>query len=154
VRIDDAHVVITGRRFPQHDENRQIESSRIVGVTGTTICVLGSAWLLHSKERNKSTSTRGILTLVGKVTLVAVTSKILLREWGNHWMTTKIKKSTADSEEWQKQWLLIATTRRGSITSLDVKSQRLIEYAMSQSPKVCIVFYVLYKCDYDVLPSK
>lgn len=144
VRIDDAYFIITGHR--NRDEEKSIaESSRMAVGLANTACALGvgcSVWHLgSSRGRNKSTTTmepRGILTLFGKVALVALTGKVLVREWGTLWMTTKIRKSTADVQEWQQQWMLIQTTgtRRGSLNSPDAKSQRLIEYAMSQSPKV------------------
>jgi len=141
VRIDDARFVITGHRY-RDDEKSIAESSRkhVVGIA-STVCVLGvgSFWFVRWSKSNKPPlETRGMLLLSGKVALVALTGKILVRQWGNLWMTAKIMKSTADVEEWQQQWLLVQTTgtRRDSLTSPDAKSQRLIEYALSQSPKV------------------
>ena len=154
VRINDAFMIITGRRYRETDEKPIAESllKKTVVASACSVLGVGSLWLLRFKQTSNASRTttmdsRGVTTLLGKVTLVAVTTKILVREWGNLWMTTKIIKSTADVAEWQQQWLLIqtmggGTPRRGSFTSHE-KSQRLIEYAMSQSPKVCMYMYVL-----------
>jgi acetyl esterase/lipase len=140
VRINDAFMILTGRRYREKDEKSLVQSSYKTRVVGSACCVLGlgSLWLIRSKRTSNNRRTiaidsHGFATLVGKVALVAVTTKFLVREWGNVWMTTKILKSTADVEEWQQQWLVVQTTG-GSFTSHE-KSQRLIEYAMSQSPK-------------------
>lgn len=143
VRIDDAHFVITGRRYRQVEEGASLESSlgtlTKVGVA-STVCVVGfgSFWIMSSKSCKPAIETRGILKLSGKMALAAFAGKVIVREWGCLWMTAKIMKSTADVEEWQQQWILVQNTRsrRGSFASPDAKSQRLIEYAMSQSPKV------------------
>lgn len=147
VRIDDAHLVIAGHRYRENNESlpESLLSSLKVRMVSTA-CVLGigSLWMLRSKSSESlctTAHTRTILGLSGKVALVAFTGKILVREWGNVWMRTKIVKSTADVKEWQHQWLLIqrAGGRSRSFTSLE-KSQRLIEYAMSQSPKVSLSY--------------
>ena len=153
VRIDDAHFVITGHRHRQHQGTVSNSSMTLfkVGVA-STVCVIGigSLWMLRSKpSKHTAAPTRGMLQLSGKMAFVAFTGKILVREWGNMWLTAKIEKSTAVVEVWQQQWLLVQITgvQRGSVTAPDAKSQRLIEYAMSHSPKVseCMIVILFFK---------
>lgn len=133
LRIDDARFVITGRRFRQ-DTNlvRTFSWSPIKFGLASSVCVLGmgSMWLFRSKLKVHLLEPRGMLRLTGEVALAAFAGKLVAREWGNLWMTSKILKSTAAIEEWQEQWLYVQTGGPES------KSQRLIQYALSQSPKV------------------
>lgn len=145
VRIDDAWFVITGRRHQHEDEKSASESSFIVrvGIMTSTVCLVGtgSVWFLRSSRSSSSEPlARGALVpLTGKVALAAFATRFLVKEWASLWMTATIIKSTTDVKEWQQQWLLVQTTGSrgaGSVVSLDAKSQKLIEYAMQQSPKV------------------
>ena len=57
-------------------------------------------------------------------------------------MTDKIVRSTAEIEEWHRQWRLIESTSSSSSEDaspelLDAKSRRLVEYATKEAPKVC-----------------
>jgi hypothetical protein len=154
VRVDDARFVITGYRY-QEDLVEASWSPVKTGIAGTvkigiagTICMLGfgSIWMLRSKIDKPWLRMDGILRFSGKIAAAAFAGKLIVREWGNVWMTAKIMKSIAAIEEWQQQWLFIQTTGDSSSCYLalpDAKSQRLIEYALSQSPKV--------SCFYDCL---
>ena len=142
VRIDDARFVITGRRY--HEDATLVETSWspvMIGVAGA-VCMLGigSVWMIRSRGNNPRLRMHGLLCFSGKITVVAFAGKLMVNEWGNVWMTAKIRKSTAAVKEWQQQWLFVQTTAdspSGSLTP-EARSQRLIEYALSQSPKVSL----------------
>jgi hypothetical protein len=146
VRVDDARLVITGHRYQEDTALVEASWSPVqIGVAGT-ICMLGfgSIWMFRSKVDKRRLRMDGILRFSGKITVAAFAGKLIVREWGNLWMTAKIMKSTAAVEEWQQQWLFIQTTGDSpsrSLTSPEAKSQRLIEYALSQSPKVSCFYY-------------
>lgn len=140
VRIDDARFVITGRRYQEDATIVETSWSPVmIGVAGT-VCMLGigSIWMLRSKGDNPRLRMHGLLRFSGKITVAAFAGKLMVREWGNVWMATKIRKSTAAVEEWRQQWLFVQTTGDSPSGSLspEAKSQRLIDYALSQSPKV------------------
>lgn len=141
VRVDDARFVITGHRYQEDTALVEASWSPVrIGIV-STVCMLGfgSFWIFRSKADKPLLQMNGILRFSGKITVAAVAGKMIVREWGNVWMTAKIMKSTAAVEEWQQQWLFIQKTgdsASGSLTSPEAKSQRLIEYALSQSPKV------------------
>ena len=144
VRIDDARFVITGRRYRDEQTSLAIErqwSTRTITIgVASSICVLGigSVWMFRSKQKSQP-QLNGFLRFSRNATVAALVGKLIVREWGSMWMSTKIMKSTAAIEDWQQQWLLVQSTREApsdSLTAPEVKSQRLIEYALNQSPKV------------------
>jgi hypothetical protein len=111
VRIDNARFVISGRRY-RENETFIAEASRkqLLGVA-SKVCLLGlgSVCFLRFKQLNGKSQPieeRAILRLSGKIAIAIFTGKLIVREWGNLWMTTKIMKSTDDVKEWQQHGYL------------------------------------------------
>jgi acetyl esterase/lipase len=127
VRIDDAHFVIAGRRrgLPLLAKSKWT----LVACVCFTAGAIGT-WVSGKRVNSKELSKTMPRVFVG-VALYAFAR----RQFRQIWMADKVAKSIEELEEWRKQWTLVHEgDSKGSI-SIEAKSQRLIEYALKQSPK-------------------
>jgi hypothetical protein len=148
VRIDDAHLVLTGKRLGQSSNTPGIMAWTIMVTTG---CVAGTGVFVISlgKESrmrasrmlqpilsglirplrtgpmtSRTDSNNHSLTVL-KLGVAAIAARWVSNQWSTLWMTDKIVKSTTAIEEWQQQWQSVLATHEGKVK----------EAAGSQSPK-------------------
>lgn len=121
VRIDDAHLVLTGRRIKVDDQRKlqQDHNEALALGAGICCCFLGAGMaLLSSSPRDRRvTTTRWwkelvpqdrqpysiqSLVLIGGVLVWG--GRAMNKHWQKLWMTDKIFKSRCEIEEWTRQW--------------------------------------------------
>ena len=120
VRIDDARLVITGRRrndttcSPKPCGAISILDSYLPIATG----VLGVvAFSLVYARRNGNEHTRTLnschplVRSSAKAALTVVTCRWLNKKLGHFWMSTKIVRSTEEIEQWNRTWNLVQHTQ-------------------------------------------
>lgn len=148
VRIGDAHFVITGRRM-QSGSSAELTSRNLTIYSTAVICLGTGCFVLLRKSRtHRRIDPSSSLRLTGVAAFAFASATVLQRKLGDLWMTAKVVKSTAALEEWQQQWLLVQSTDPSDSDHLplgsslgrcsgrlDPRSQRLIEHALSESPK-------------------
>lgn len=127
VRIDDAHFVIAGRRSGQ----LSLAKSKWTLVA----CVCCSAVAIGTWVSGKRINSKELRQNVPRVFLGVALYAFARRQFRHHWMADKVIKSVEELEEWRKQWTLVHEEDSQGSISIDAKSQRLIEYALKQSPK-------------------
>lgn len=150
LRISDAHLVTTGRSLASAEMHRA--GNEMVLLTG--VCLLGTGMLISALiNRQQHQERNGIVLTIGiDRNLVGLTSGLLLGKYAhvyfrNLWMRDKLKKSTAEIDEWIQQWKVVQLTRPHGTRpfqneqslqqgGIDDKSRRLIEYALQRAPKV------------------
>jgi hypothetical protein len=158
VRIDDAHVVITGRRMNPEDERRRNQGQIALALgTASCCCVLGAglAFLSRSSRQHidrarwkgmMPSDPQGWMKGLASGVAVMVAGRMINIQWKKLWMTDTIYKSTCEIDEWTRQWQAVQDDispksqreqlRQESCAELmDDKSRRLIEYAMKNGPK-------------------
>jgi len=164
VRIDDAHLVITGRRIrnTEMDKRRHDEQQMVLAMGMTACCVLGAgvaalSWtnrLAIDRTRWKEILPRSPQGMIkgatsGMILLMAI--RMANTQWKKLWMTDTIYKSTCEIDDWTRQWQAIQSSTSSSSSPqcnreqleqetcggelLEDKSRRLIAYAMKNSPK-------------------
>ena len=160
VRIDDARFVIQGTR--KHDSRKRfklLSSSSMYGFTAGVIVIVSSRWLggtsfqrqFHQRESSRTRWLWDGCKLFATYTFTRTMHKV----WLGAWMTRKITESTDDLEQWNRQWhhTEIMTkapateeaaieggneTEEEKILRLAKKRQRLVEYALHDTPKASI----------------
>ena len=146
VRIDDAHLVISGHRLRSSVE-RTSKNNFLLLTTG--ICLMGGFALFnHRNGRRHVQLPRNIIDwgfqhkgLIGTLVLAKISnSKLRI-----FWMTDKLHKSKSAIDEWIQQWQVVqeeglSNDRNLELTQppqdvMDNKSRRLIEFALQRNPK-------------------
>lgn len=155
VRIDDAHLVVTGHRRNNPDVSRSswmmLPSLAATGSLGLLVCC---------RAQTPSFSRRNLLKLdnfsadnplvlaLARFGLAVVIASLVRSAWNNVWMSTKLTKSTETIVDWNRQWRVVQSTTHSltdvpnatelsSATLLQAKqTQKLIEYALREPPKV------------------
>lgn len=121
VRIDDAHLVITGRRIKVEDQHKQQQQEHRDALTlgaGFCCCLLGAGMAVLSwspKDRlvttrwwkgwiplNRQQYSIRSAGLLGGVLVLG--GRAVNKHWKRMWMTDKIFKSRGEIEEWTRQW--------------------------------------------------
>jgi hypothetical protein len=133
VRIDDARLVICGRRRDKTSASPSTASNLVVPVTrmsssGPSLLYMAAGMLgatsltLWSWHRSSTSSnwemgrslavvrSSGVMRSIIQAGIVLQLSSWLHYKWSNMWMTNKIVKSTEALEEWSRQWTLIQCT--------------------------------------------
>jgi hypothetical protein len=154
-RIDDAHLVITGRRMSWEDEDRWNHEKKLAWAC--CCCILGAGFVYSSfsnRLRIDRTRWKEILPTDPRIWAKGLASggaailggRMIKFQWEKLWMTDTIYKSTCEIDEWTRQWQAIQNDQlprgqrervpeRPCAELLEDKSRRLIEYAMKNSPK-------------------
>ena len=173
VRIDDAHFVITGKRLGR---GHIVQSIRLpIALFGSALG-FGATVILSRRNHLRFILLRDVQSLAlasAKFGAALLAFHLAGKAWNKLWMTDKIVRSTEDIARWQKQWQLVLSTsssgenheshssreNSGELTPepkmlrrypelLDKKSQRLIEFAMKESPKVSVTRLFPDECPY------
>ena len=168
VRIDDAFIVMTGRRIDMPRESKG--RNRMFLLTGCCcIAIMGTGFVAFSNQQgnmqliptaaNKKKDGGDGSEVFAFGRLAKVGTSLIIGRWINSrlkaiWMANKITRSTNELEEWIKQWQLVQTTdspkdliiddadhftSKRAEKLVDDKSRRLIEYAMKNNPKVSLL---------------
>jgi hypothetical protein len=148
VRIDDAHLVLTGKRIGQSSNTPGIMAWTMMVTAG---CVAGIGVVVISLGReSRMRATRMLQPVLSglirplrtgavgsrkdfndhsltalKLGVAAIAARWVSNQWSVLWMTDKIVKSTTAIEEWQQQWQSVLATHEGKVK----------EVVGSQSPK-------------------
>ncbi len=123
LRIDDAHLVITGRRINPDDQRKQQQERKMVLVVGVgCCCLLGTAVsiiALSNKDRRERTIAWKKLLPIDRQSWVKTLScggaiilagRVVNTQWKKLWMIDKLFKSTCEIEEWTRQWETVQHT--------------------------------------------
>jgi len=128
VRIDVAHHVITGR----HREDSGLPKSTNFTAFASVCMIAGALGVFISR---RGTNSRDLSQWSTKAAAGAVLYTIARQQLRHYWMAAKIAKSIEELEEWRNQWNHVHQHDEDGSVSIETKSQRLIEYALTQSPK-------------------
>jgi hypothetical protein len=130
VRIDDARLVICGRRRDKTSTASSTTSSLVpvtrMSSSGTSMLYMAAGmlgatsltlWSWHRRSSVWATGRSlavvrhgGAVRSIIQAGIVLQLSSWLHYKWSNMWMTNKIVKSTEALEEWSRQWTLIQCT--------------------------------------------
>jgi hypothetical protein len=159
VRIGDARITLTNIRKKDDSAFLQGRDSFVLAPL-----VLGTSWVLSkvpvrkliAYSNKKLTSSRprifdhadwtAMASTLAQAGFAVASAYWLKQKWGMLWLTTKLAKTTADFELWNRQWFMVQSTLGVSRTNSNdaedanaqdsTKSKRLIEYALKATPKV------------------
>jgi hypothetical protein len=161
MRIGDAHLVLTGHRRTLAD--RKTEKHQIMVLTG--VCAMGTGLIALSNRQQTSKSRVMIIPKIAMAQknwlVIQYLGALLFGKFAHSklkvfWMRDKLSKSTIDIDEWIHQWQVVQLTDPTSSKNamqqtemkvpssqhklkagaMDLKTQRLIEYALHRTPKV------------------
>lgn len=124
VRIDDARLVITGRRRKDTGSPKasSSSSSAIISIVDSyylpiATAVLGWAAFSLVCTRKNAVANTGTVNLChpflassAKAGFAVVAFRWINRKLGNFWMSTKIVRSTEEIEQWNRTWNLVQRT--------------------------------------------
>ena len=128
VRIDDAQFAITGRR-------REVSGSTRSSSWTNLACVCLIAGTIGNFYSRRGMNIRELLKLSTRAAAGVTLCAIARYQFRQAWMSAKVAKSIDELKEWRNQWNHVhEDDTRGEI-SIEDKSQRLIDYALKQSPK-------------------
>lgn len=120
VRIDDAHLVLTGRRIKVDDPRKVHQEQReaLALGAGFCCCLLGAGMsIISSSPRDRLVTTKWWKGLIPPLDRQQLSIRSLVfggvlvwggrainKHWKKIWMTDKIFKSRCEIEEWTRQW--------------------------------------------------
>lgn len=150
IRIDDAHLVIVGKR---RNETSMDSSRRAINRSLALTSSVGLVtWIFLHRQRARGELIRDYSTFlrtVAKAGVAALSFRFIHISWSHLWMSTKLVKSADDIDEWNQQWRMIQSTSTSHNdllpeTETDVvvkpvhsrQSEKLVEYALRQPHKV------------------
>jgi hypothetical protein len=125
VRIDDAHLVITGRRMRMEEEeeeerrrNQQHPLAWAMVAAGSGCGMVGvilsrsnrlSIGTTRFKERLLLSNPQGWVKGLTVAAVMMVAGRLIKTQWQKLWMTDTIYKSTCEIDEWTRQWQAVQT---------------------------------------------
>jgi len=152
VRIDDARVVVTGRRRERASTVSTAVATHAIHVSlALTGCVGTMGFFSVMMHRHRvHLQSRDYLSLFlasAKIGVATLTGNWLRKSWGNMWMTNKAIKSASSIEDWNEQWHLVQLTARqdyrkhaqqtpSNSDATSAITRRLVEYALNHTPEV------------------
>ena len=156
VRIDDAHLVLVGKRIKDPKASNTLNSSSLVAAS----CCAGMGAIFLARQHNKLPAmsvkdSHAFSIVAAKAGVSLLLMNFARKGWNYLWMKDKIVRSITILEDWQRKWELVLSTssKHGAVVDvdslptasptertptdlLDPKSKKLIEYVMSTHSKV------------------